>query len=460
MRNTRKIKKYLNKWMEGLILIGGVSLIFLLPPGEEITFLKVLGTLILIAFSVAILFLYFGKFIRKKIRLLFFLLISIVLMGKVIILIPSVSNYFIPIAFFSILTSFLFSNLPLSILGTLLVSILLSINAGSPEILPVLLIGGLVGTYSTSSIHQRTDLTRAGIYVGMANVCIISGMSFINGYSFLSTLSLILWGMGSGILSSVMVMVILPYAETYSGITTSIRLLELTDPKFPLLRRLSIESPGTYYHSMTVANLAQAAADSIGANSLLVKVGSYYHDVGKIIRPHFFFENYGKNSGKNDYHKKVNPNLSSTIIISHVKNGVELAQKFRLPLSVIDIIREHHGTGLIAYFYRKALLSTKKEKSVDEGSFRYPGPKPQRKESAIVMLADSIEAAFRFSPQITLKGANDLVRKVIDNKLKDNQLEECNLTLKEITKITRAFKSNISGIIHTRGEYPTEVLKK
>ena len=456
----RKIKNYLNRWMEGVILVIGFSIIFLLPPDERMTFVKVLGTFILIVFSVAILIFYFETFIRRKDHLFSFLLLSMALIGKLFILLPSVPNYLIPIAFFSIFTSFLFSNAPLAVTGSLLLSILLSISAGNLEILPVLLIGGLVGAYSTSSIHQRTDLTRAGIYVGIANVCIISGISFINEYPFLLTLPLILWGMSSGILSSIIVMIILPYVETYSGITTNIRLLELINPQFPLLRRLFIEAPGTYHHSMMVANLAQGAADSIGANSLLVKVGSYYHDIGKIIRPHFFFENYGKNSGENDYHKKVNPNLSSTIIVSHVKDGVDLAQKYRLPLSVIEIIRQHHGTSLIAYFYRKALLSKKKEKSVDEGSFRYLGPKPQSKEAAIVMLADSIEAAFRFSPQITLKGAKDLVRKVIDNKLKDGQLEECNLTLREITRITQAFESNFTGIIHTRGRYPAEVLKE
>lgn len=263
-----------------------------------------------------------------------------------------------------------------------------------------------------------------------------------------------------------MVTVTLPYLEAYFGVTTDIKLLELTDLSHPLLKRLSIEAPGTYHHSIMVASLAIAGAESIGANALLVRVGAYYHDIGKIIRPHFFFESSGLEDIAGKSHQKINPNLSSTIIISHVKDGIELAKIHRLPRTVIGIIAEHHGKGLIAYFYRKALQKKELREQIEEVSFRYPGPKPQSKESAIIMLADSVEADSHFSPRKTHSGSpltrNEIssrIEKVINNKLKDHQLDECNLTLEELAKIKEAFTRAFTGLVHTRGRYPKEMLK-
>ncbi|MEA3485734.1 MAG: HDIG domain-containing protein, partial [Candidatus Aerophobetes bacterium] len=291
-------------------------------------------------------------------------------------------------------------------------------------------------------------------------LCAVVGMGLFNHHPLSQVGSSGLWGMGNGFFSSILAMGILPYLETYFSITTDIKLVELTNLNLPLLKRLSIEAPGTYHHSMTVANLAESGAEAIEVNPLLARVGAYYHDIGKVIRPYFFFENYG--ASKENYHEKITPNLSSTIIISHIKDGIGLAQQSRLPQVVIDIIAQHHGNGLIAHFYREALLKMSKEgkkESIGEESFRYPGPKPQTKGAAVVMLADSVEAAFRFSPQTTPKGITAQVKKVINNKLKDNQLDECDLTLKDTAKIIEAFARVLSSAVHTRGRYPAEMVK-
>jgi len=324
--------------------------------------------------------------------------------------------------------------------------------------LPVWFCGAIAGALGASIIHQRTDITRVGFWVGVASVFAFVGVGLFQGFSSMYFFSQILWALGSGIFSSIIVNVTLPYFETYFGITTDIRLLELADLNHPLLHRLSIEAPGTYHHTITVASLAVAAAEEIGANPLLARVGAYYHDIGKVTRPHFFYENM-RVKGVDDYHARVSPNLSSMIIISHVKDGVELARIFRLPQVVIDIIAQHHGTSLIAYFYRKALMEKKRKASVSEADFRYPGPKPQTKEAAIVMLADSVEADFRFSSEKSSRKIKERVQKVIENKLKDHQLEEADLTLRDLSLITEAFTRVLTGFSHTRKRYPEEMLE-
>lgn len=457
-------REHLKKWLWGIGLVVSLSLIFLLPWFEKMPAVNQGGVIILTVLFIFVLFIllrgFWSEFLSPKpLYLLGILIVSMAAIGKLVIMLPQISNYFIPIAFLSILVSLLFTPI-LSVVTTLLLVILFAVNTQNLDILPMLAIGGMVGSYTASFVHQRTDLTKGGLYVGISNVLAILAVGFVGSYSLSYVLAASLWGMGGGFFSSILVMVVLPYLETYFGITTDIRLLELGNLNLPLLNRLAIEAPGTYYHTIMVASLAEAGADAIGANSLLVRIGTYYHDVGKIVRPHFFFENAG--STENNHHQKVSPNLSSVIIVSHVKDGVEMAQESRLPQVVTDIIKQHHGTGLIAHFYREALLKGDKnsKESVEEEVFRYPGPKPQSKEAAIVMLADSVEADFRFFPRQTPKSIEAQVSKVIGNKLKDAQLDECDLTLGEIRKITDAFSRTLAGVVHTRGRYPEEMLKR
>jgi hypothetical protein len=262
------------------------------------------------------------------------------------------------------------------------------------------------------------------------------------------TSSLIL-GSVNGILSSILTNGAVPYLESAFGITSSVRLLELSNPGNPLLRRLQIEAPGTYHHSLLVGNLAEAAADAVGGDSLLVRVAAYYHDIGKMKRPYFFIENQ---MGDNP-HDKIAPTLSTLILTSHVKDGVELAREHKLPQGIVEIIEQHHGDSLCSFFYHKAVEGNKNE-NITEDDFRYEGPKPQTKEAAIVMLADAVEAAVRSLQNRTPGRVEGLVRKIIKDKLMDGQLDESDLTLKDLDNIAGAFIRVLSGIFHNRIEYP------
>lgn len=447
------------EWFGGMSV--GICLIYLLPLTGPLY--QKMGIIIIVSIFVFTLFFtlfrFYQQFLVSKYLILSTILILVtMLIGKIIITIPQVPAVFIPVAFLSILFS-LFFNFSLSILVLVMSSTLFVLLSGAFELLPVWLSGGIMGACTASVIHQRADITRVGVWAGLAHLSAVVGIGLLGNFSLPHLAIWGLWAIGSGVFSSVLINAILPYLETYLGITTDIRLLELTDLNHPLLRRLSIEAPGTYHHTVMVATLAVAAAEVVGANSLLARVGAYYHDIGKVIRPHFFFENSRMEGNIDDYHSQISPNLSSVIIISHVKDGIELAKIYRLPEQVIDIIAQHHGTSLIAYFYRKALLKKDKGEYIDEAHFRYPGPRPKTKESAIVMLADSVEADSRFTSGKSHKEIASRVRKVINNKLNDHQLDEVDLTLRDINKIAQAFTRVLMGLSHTRGRYPEEALK-
>lgn len=313
------------------------------------------------------------------------------------------------------------------------------------------LIGGITGVYSVSKLSQRGDLVRAGFYTSGANVVAIFIVGLVSGTPFglLITSSLLL-GITSGILSSILTNGSLPLLENTFRLTSPVRLLELSHPNNVLLKRLLTEAPGTYHHSIIVGNLAEAAADAVGSESLLVRVGAYYHDIGKIKRPYFFIENQ---MTCDNPHDKIAPSLSTLILTSHVKDGVEMAREHKLPQGIIDIIEQHHGNGLVSFFYHKALESDRTE-TVTEEEFRYEGPKPQTREAAIVMLADAVEAAVRSLNNRTPGRVEGLVRKIIKDKLNDGQLEESDLTFKDLNLIANSFVRILSGIFHSRIEYP------
>ncbi|MBM7855719.1 putative nucleotidyltransferase with HDIG domain [Desulfohalotomaculum tongense] len=312
-------------------------------------------------------------------------------------------------------------------------------------------LGGMTGVYSVSKLSQRGDLARAGLYTGIAVMLsiIVVGMVEETPWRLLLVSAGVL-GLSNGLLSSVLTNGALPYLESTFGITSSVKLLELSNPCHPLLRKLLTEAPGTYHHSIIVGNLAEAATEAVGGDHLLVRVGALYHDIGKVKRPYFFIEN--QLAGENP-HEKIAPNLSTLILTSHVKDGVDLAREYKLPRRVIDIIEQHHGTSLVRFFYNKALEGDRAE-TVKEEDFRYDGPKPQTKEAAIVMLADSVEAAVRSMKNPTSGQVEGLVRKLIKQKLMDGQLDECDLTLKDLDTITNSFLQVLSGVFHSRIEYP------
>ncbi|KAB2952281.1 HDIG domain-containing protein [Heliorestis acidaminivorans] len=321
----------------------------------------------------------------------------------------------------------------------------------------VAFLGSLVGIYSVSRFSERMDFARAGINVAIVNsIAILAlGLSTNSNFAVVAAYG-IPAGLVSGILSSVFMIGSLPYLESAFKITTSVKLLELANPNHKLLRKLLMEAPGTYHHSLLVGNLGEAAAEAIGADPLLVRAGAYYHDIGKIKRPPFFIEN--QNQGQNP-HDKIAPSLSTLIITSHVKDGVDLCREAGLPSTVVDIVEQHHGDTLVSFFYHRAVESDRTE-SIQEQDFRYEGPKPQTKEAALVLLADTVEAAVRALPQPTSGKIEGLVRKLIKDKLNDGQLEESDLTFKDLDLVAQSFCRVLNGIYHTRIEYPDSVSKE
>lgn len=358
-------------------------------------------------------------------------------------------GYMVPLSAAGMLIAILL-DIRLAVLVVAILSFLLSLMAdGQVHFGIVGLVGGLAGVLVVSRLKQRGDLFRAGFYISAANVVSIAVCGILSDISpGLVFSSAMLLGVTNGILSAVLTIGTLPYLENTFGITSAVRLLELSHPSHPLLRRLLTEAPGTYHHSIMVANLAEAAAEAVGAESLLVRVGAYYHDIGKMKRPVFFIENQ---LAQENPHDKIAPTLSTLILTAHVKDGLELAREYKLPESISQIIAQHHGTSLVSYFYHKALEGNS---SVNEDEFRYEGPRPQSKEAAIVMLADAVEAAVRSMQNRTPNRVEALVRKIIRDKLLDSQLDECALTFKDLDTIAAAFLQILGGIFHSRIEYP------
>lgn len=310
------------------------------------------------------------------------------------------------------------------------------------------LVGGIVGIQSVARLDQRSDLARAGLYIALVNVALITGIALIIQMSPTYWFIGCILGLFNGFLSSVLTMGTLPWFESGFNITSSVRLLELSNPNSRLLKSLLMEAPGTYHHSVLVGNLAETAAEDVGADAVLVRVGALYHDIGKLKRPYFFIENQ---FSKDNPHDKIAPTLSALILISHVKDGIEMAKEHKLPDSIKDIIAQHHGDSLTSFFYHKA-----KEENPDitDESFRYDGLRPQSKEVALVLLADNVEAAVRSHKGNTPGRIEGLVRKIIKEKFDEGLLDQCDLTFRDLDKISIAFVKVLSGIFHSRVEYP------
>ncbi|MBW2644882.1 MAG: HDIG domain-containing protein [Deltaproteobacteria bacterium] len=319
------------------------------------------------------------------------------------------------------------------------------------EFFSYFLLNGMMGAYWTRSCKERGVLIKAGLKVGLVNVVIISALDMYQGSFF--TLQLPqdwLFGFLGGVVSGIITTGITPLLEMAFDYTTDIKLLELANLDRPVLRKLTLEAPGTYHHSVIVGNMVEAAAASIGANPLLAKVIGYYHDIGKISKPLYFIENQ---MGSANRHDKLAPSMSSLILIAHVKDGVEMAKKYRLGQAITDAIQQHHGTSLISFFYEKA-KKMKGEDAVTIDDFRYTGPKPQTKEAALVLLADVVEAASRSLENPTPSRIKGMLQKMINKVFLDGQLDDCELTLKDLHEIAKSFNKTLTGIYHHRVEYP------
>lgn len=322
----------------------------------------------------------------------------------------------------------------------------------------ICLFSSLVAVLRANEYKRRSSILVTGLFIGGVNVVTIASLELFSGTLLrFSGLLDCLMGFLGGLFAAVVVSAALPVVEWLFNITSDIKLLELSDLNHPLLRKLVVQAPGTYHHSIIVGNLAEAAAESIGANSLFARVSSYFHDIGKVKKPEYFVENV---MGGESKHDKLSPSMSSLIITSHIKDGIELARDNKIPEKIIDVIPQHHGTSIMSFFYDKAKKQQDPSvQEVDVDDYRYPGPKPQTKEAGIVHLADSVEAAARTLSDPTPARIKGLVQKIVNTKFADGQLDECDLTLRDLNEIVNTFTRTLIGMYHHRVDYPEEVLK-
>lgn len=313
-------------------------------------------------------------------------------------------------------------------------------------------IGGVAAAMGVRHCTHRSIVIKAGLLLGAVNAAAILSMAALKGWTSLSEpVFIISCALLNGIITSILAVGLAPVLESAFRYTTNIKLLELSRMDHPLLKELAMRAPGTYHHSIVIGTLAEAGAESINANPLLARVAAYYHDIGKLKMPGYFIEN----AGDENKHDRLTPSMSLLVITSHVKEGVELAEKHRLGPEIINIIRQHHGTSLVSFFYQKAVSGKEADgKEVDEKSFRYAGPKPQTKEAGLVMLADAIEAASKTLPDPTPDRVQWLTQKIVNRIFTDGQLDECELTLKDLHSITKSFNRVFAGIYHQRIDYP------
>jgi len=360
-------------------------------------------------------------------------------------------EYSLPVGLSGALFCVIF-NPRLAFAGSLGTIILVSFFSTDPfSFFLVSFAGSMMGISSLIEHEERTSFLKAGGLIAVANMTTILVLAFLRPRTMDLPYDLIC-GAVNGLLVGILALGLLPSLESLFDITTNFKLLELSNLHQPILRQLILVAPGTYHHSIVLGTLAEAAAEAVGANSLLVRVSAYYHDIGKIKKPAYFIENQMEALNRHD---KLSPSMSSLIVTSHVKDGVELARESKLPAPIIDIIRQHHGTSLITFFYQKAKdAENTRLAEVREEEYRYTGPKPQTKEAAIVMLADAVEAASKTLTDPTPARVQGMVERIINNIFVDGQLEECDLTLRDLHQIAKAFVRILTGIFHHRVDYP------
>lgn len=367
------------------------------------------------------------------------------------------SNYIIPLACMPMLITLLL-NYKISLVFSMLNVILIGGAVGfNPNIIILAILNVVLGGTLLRKMQQRNDILYSSITVAVLSSILTFSVGTLTTNNFMEILADSTFAAAGAILSGILTIGVLPFFESTFDIVTNAKLLELSNPNNPLLKKLLMEAPGTYHHSILVANLAELAAEQVGGNPLLARIGAYYHDVGKTKRPYFFRENQ---FGKKNPHDRLKPEVSSKIIISHVKDGSELAKEYNLPKTIHDFIVTHHGETLVKYFYLTVKNNSENPDEVKEEDFKYPGPKPMSKEQGIVMLADSTEAAVRSINEPTEEKIEKMVNNIIDDKLATGQLDNCDLTLRDISKIKKCFLKALNGIHHERIEYPDDNKKE
>lgn len=393
----------------------------------------------------------------RRLILLGLLIVITVLAAKLTVTGREVNTYYaylFPAAAASMLVAVLL-DVELALAVTALLAMMMGlITSTSFELTTLTLVGGTVGLLAVSRLERFTTVFRAGLYVSAANFAVVMSFDLFGGEIDAQRAALLVFiSIVNGLLAAGLALSAVYFLGHAFGITTTMGMLELAHPSHPLFRRLLTEAPGTYHHSVVVANLAERAAEVIGADALLCRIGAYYHDVGKLSRPYAFIEN--QVDGQN-VHDQLAPEISARIIISHVADGLVLATRHGVPRRVQDMIAQHHGTGLVGYFYRQACKNG--DEAVDDRPFRYNGPKPRSREAGIMLLADGVEAAVRASGDHSPEKTSATIREIVQSRIDDGQLDECDLTLRDLEQIRTTFGTVLQGIFHPRIEYPAEPL--
>jgi putative nucleotidyltransferase with HDIG domain len=394
---------------------------------------------------------------RDNAMLAMFTLLTGVVMGASDILVGvlGLSEFTIPLALAPLVVASLMEKRPALVFTLMLAAATTAIMEVKAPFVPVAVVGGVTAVYSVARLRHRWHFLRANLIIAVAILAAIAAWDLARAIPPETMLRDGMWGALNSFLSIALAFLLLPAVEHGLGLTSDITLLELSDLNRPLLRRLQLEAPGTYHHSMVVGSLAERAAEAIKANSLLARVSAYYHDIGKLTKAEYFAEN--EPAAGRSRHEQLAPSMSALVVRSHITEGLELARKERLPRAVRNAIPEHHGTMVMAFFYDKALQL---DPSVRREDYCYPGPRPHSKETAILMLADGVEGASRALQEPTPSRIRGLVTRIVDQRVQDGQLDECGLTLAEVARIREAFIPVLTAIFHVRAPYPDEAKRR
>ena len=381
-----------------------------------------------------------------------FTVLTVAVLGCVvaIVTVAGLSEFAVPLALAPLVVASLMEKRPALVFTLMLSVLVMAVAELRAPFVAVAMMGGVTAVYSVQRLRHRWHFVRAFFAISLANLAAILAWDLARSVPWAGMLNDSLWGLTSALFATAVAFGLLPLVEQVFRLTSDITLLELPDLNRPLLRRMQLEAPGTYHHSMVVGSLAESAAEAIGANSLLSRVQAYYHDIGKLAKPEYYAENEPASSRSR--HEKLTPSMSALVVKSHISEGLELARKQRLPRAVQSAIPEHHGTMVMAFFYHKALETDPGARRED---YSYPGPRPRSKETAILMLADGVEGASRALAEPTPSRIRGLVQRIIEERVRDGQLDECNITIAELARIRESFIPVLTAIFHVRTPYPS-----
>ena len=380
-----------------------------------------------------------------------FTVLTLAVLGCVVAIVPvaGLSEFAVPLALAPLVVASLMEKRPALVFTLMLSVLVMAVAELRAPFVAVAMMGGVTAVYSVQRLRHRWHFVRAFFAIALANSAAIMAWDLARNTPMAGMFRDGLWGVLSALFATAVAFGLLPLVEQLFRLTSDITLLELSDLNRPLLRRMQLEAPGTYHHSMVVGSLAEAAAETISANSLLSRVQAYYHDIGKLAKPEYYAENEPASSRSR--HEKLTPSMSALVVKSHISEGLELAKKERLPRAVRNAIPEHHGSMVMAFFFHKALETDPTARRED---YSYPGPRPRSKETAILMLADGVEGASRALAEPTPSRIRGLVQRIIEERVRDGQLDECNLTIQELARIRESFIPVLTAIFHVRAPYP------